>query len=352
MRKENVLKWLKKIRTSKSQPHENRKISWEKFYTSILLFASFALIWNIPQIGIWGIIIPTILTILALYLWQKKKFVDKEMLINFIILVSSSQLLFFGIYMLNVAYVQEHSYQAKYQDYRFNMDISSNSLSYVYNFLLSFDFSKNSGNITFTIDKDALNKIENIHIDFPSKLSISSIKLSDGIKILSKDSNFSYDIYNDTHSYINIGNFKVLSNDTSSINFLIEYQGTMYPFGRFVLDINAFRVWSAFNPIILFNLGNYDCGVSPCFSDTQNSILSNTSSYIEKEGKTLKIFYPNDYYGDASKGRIMHQEFILNMVNSESRETADRNKAIGTGIIVSSIFSFIEFFVKSIRFII
>lgn len=327
-----------------------------KFYVVLLILISTAIFMKVASDPLFGffytIFFNSIIIIVSAFIWTKKKFVPKEMLINYFILLVASVILFFGFYMLDIGQSLESSYHENYNEYSFRIKTNPTSSVRMYNFLLYFDFSENKGNISFVMTKDDLNKIENIRVDFPSRLNISSVKLQYYNEPLTKDVNFSYLTYNDEqNAYVEIGNFN-LSNNTNQANFLIEYYGQIYPFGKFILDIDVFRVLSWPEPTIVFNLNNYDC-VYPCFSETENSIISNTTSIIDKEGDLLKLYPHQDYYGGLppTTSRILHQEFTLNTFNTKLGENVDFYKAIGSGLIVSAAVLFFEFLLKSLRFL-
>lgn len=300
---------------------------------------------------LYSFLAPILIMLLVFCLWlrYRERFVSKEILTNFFILLSSSILLFFGLYMLDVSRLLETAYSNVYNEYYFQISLNPTSGVNMYNFLFFYNFAESKGNVSFTVSKEDLNNTQNIRMSFPRELNISSVVLSNPYYQSFADVNVPYQVRNnEKNSYVDVDTERLnISNGTDSVKFSIALGGQMYPSGKFILDIDVLRVWAWPDPSIIFNLKNYEC-VYPCFGNTMNSFESNTSSSFNLEGHILKVFTSKDYYSGATY-RIFHNEFSLNTFNTDIRERIDLYKSVGSGVVVSAIFLFIEFIFISLK---
>lgn len=322
-----------------------------KFIFALLVLASGIVIQKVALGDTLGTVIAFLFPLPALfaYFLYKKELLSKDMAIVIVALFLSSLILFFGLEMMSVANGVDYSRQYNFRTYNLWTESFPTSNISLADFSFSSNVGKEQTQLNFTILKSELDKIQKIRIHFPENLVASSIDIvGDNNKNLNRETNYRTLIVNGsngTDSFLELSDFNVSQNN--AVYVTIDFNGSLHPPGKYIFNIDFSKIYfTPERPTISFNnLTMFVCS-TPCFGNIQNSV-------IQKEGNDLNVYYP-DYYNnlDSSPYKQIYQAFVVNMFDTNSQQIIDTYRAIGSGVIVSAVFLYVEYLIKFLNIII
>jgi len=283
-----------------------------------------------------------VVAIVYLIIHFSRVFTNKKIFMNFALMMLAGYLFVFSSWLVNLSYSMQQNYQALYKEYEFRIEPTNINIA-LYNVANFFDFSSSQGNMTFDLNANDL-RGQTITIRFPIDLTIpcpSSIEIYGNTNVHQEN----FTCIEIAKNIIQMQNFQPIS-QSGVVRFKFNYTGTIYPLGKFTFSSDVNKVWNLpytnpnQQPTMIFALKGYSCD-NPCYNSLQNS-------GIDKEGDTMKISTTPEYYN--SKSQIFLQQFTLNMLNTHLSFLQNVYQAIGTGLLISTVILFAEYFFKTIYF--